>query len=134
MVLGVVWWHCCWLLLVAPCHCCCPEAAPITTLRAEAHSGGVGIWDDKLTDILEKKTNWLVEEKKTTKLQKYLLAQRTASIIWAPVLWCGVFEVGAVVAVGGWTESDGWKRHCGLLVVVGIVWQVVPLSFFQAQA
>ena len=26
------------------------------------------------------------------------------------------------------------SRHCGLLVVVGIVWQVVPLSFFGAQA
>jgi hypothetical protein len=60
-----------------------------------------------LIDILEKKSNWLVEEKKSTKLQKYMLAQRTASIIQAPVLWCGVFEVGAVVVVGGWTESDG---------------------------
>jgi hypothetical protein len=26
------------------------------------------------------------------------------------------------------------KGHCGLLMAVGIVWEVVPLSFFGAQA
>jgi hypothetical protein len=48
-------------------------------------------------------------------------------------LRCGISEVGGVGVVG--SEMGGREEAVSrILVVVGIVWQVVPLSFFRAQA